>query len=114
MQQFTLTDLVLTALAAWRLASLLAQEDGPFAMFARLRHWAGVRSVVTRDAQGNPQATRVAQNTLAEGLTCVWCTSIWTAIIMSIPWAPLAWVRLALAASALAVLAQEANERLRR
>ena len=65
-------------LAAWRLAHLLVEEDGPCAVFARLRYAAGLRVVVTKGENG-PQPARVAANTLAEGLTCIWCVSMWTA-----------------------------------
>src|SRR5512145_991088 len=74
-----MTALVLTALAAWRLAHLLVYEDGPGAVFARLRYRAGLRYVVRQGADGKPEATRTAANWLAEGLTCVWCVSVWTA-----------------------------------
>lgn len=101
------------ALAAWRLASLLVNEDGPGAVFARLRHKAGVRSVVTRDGQGNPTASRAALTPVAEGLTCVWCVSVWTAALLALPLAPVRALRLVLAASAGAIMAHEALERMR-
>lgn len=101
------------ALAAWRLASLLVNEDGPGAVFARLRHKAGVRSVVTRDGQGNPTASRAALTPVAEGLTCVWCVSVWTAALLALPLAPVRTMRLVLAASAGAIVAHEALERMR-
>ena len=69
----------LTALAAWRVASLLVNEDGPGAMFARLRRWAGINYVVRQNAAGQPEAMRVTRGWLAEGLTCVWCVSVWAA-----------------------------------
>lgn len=101
------------ALAAWRLASLLVNEDGPGAVFARLRHKAGVRSVVTRDGQGNPTASRAALTPVAEGLTCVWCVSVWAAALLALPLAPVRILRLVLAASAGAIVAHEALERMR-
>lgn len=104
---------LLHALAAWRLASLLVNEDGPGAVFARLRHKAGVRSVVTRDAAGNPTASRAALTPVAEGLTCVWCVSVWTAALLALPLAPVRALRLVLAASAGAIMAHEALERMR-
>ena len=39
----TLTDFIILALAAWRLAYMLVEEDGPGAVFSRLRYRAGVR-----------------------------------------------------------------------
>lgn len=109
-----MSDLVILALAAWRLAHMLVNEDGPGAIFSRLRHGAGVRSVVTRDDQGNPTASRAALTPLAEGLTCVWCVSVWTAALLSLPLAPVRWLRLVLASSAGAIMAHEALERTRR
>ncbi len=52
----------LAALATWRLAFLVAREDGPFRIFARLRdHAAGIAFV-------------------GELLKCVKCVSMWMAI----------------------------------
>lgn len=102
------------ALASWRLAHMLVNEAGPFAVFSRLRYKAGVRAVATKDGHGNPAASRVALTPLAEGLTCVWCVSVWAAALLSIPLAPLRWLRLVLAASGGAVIVKEAVERIQR
>lgn len=104
-------ELLETALAAWRLAHMLVSEDGPLAIFSRLRHAAGVRSVVGRDHTGKPVARRVALTPVAEALTCVWCLSVWTAALLSLPGRPIAWLRRILAASAGAALIHEALER---
>ncbi len=71
-------EFCLTALAAWRLAHLLVHEEGPADLFARLRHRAGVRWVAVQGPAG-PTPTRVATTSLAKGLTCLWCVSVWTA-----------------------------------
>ncbi len=97
------------ALAVWRLAHLLVEEDGPFALLARLRWWAGLRTIAARDAQGQMKVTRVATTTWAEGLTCVWCVSVWAAAFF---WlighdARLHAIRRILATSALAIAFQE-------
>ena len=110
----TALDFVILALAAWRLAYMLVNEDGPGAIFSRLRYRLGVRSVVTRGNDGQPEASKVATNWLAEGLTCVWCVSIWTALLLLLPWEPLYWLRLLLAVSGGAILVNELVERLRR
>lgn len=70
---------IVTALAAWRLAHLLVHEDGPFSVFARLRARAGLHQVVVDLPDGTTQIGWSATNTLAEGLMCLWCVSLWTA-----------------------------------
>ena len=109
-----MTEYLILALAAWRLAAMLVHEDGPGAVFARLRYRAGVRSVVVKDGQGNPTASRTALRPWSELFLCTWCMSVWTAALLAVPWAPMYWLRLVLAASAGAILAHEAIERLRR
>lgn len=54
----SLEQVVIIGLAAWRLAYMLVKEDGPFAVFARLR-------------------TRLARLKLLE---CVYCVSVWLAV----------------------------------
>ena len=66
---------LLIVLATWRITKLFVDEDGPFDVFAKLRYKAGVRE----DQFGN----RYAVNKLAEGLTCIWCTSIWFSFFAS-------------------------------
>ncbi len=59
----TLSDIILIGLGAWRLASLLVQEDGPWDVFVRVRDWTGM-----------PLGTGF----FAKLLGCIWCTSVWT------------------------------------
>ncbi len=101
-------ELFVMALAAWRLAHLLVHEDGPGAIFARLRYWAGVRYVVRRGEQ-KPESLRVAQGPLAEGLTCVWCVSVWAAAVFAFGarWRSVRWLREVLATSGGAVIVHE-------
>jgi hypothetical protein len=67
-------DFVVLSLACWRLTSLLVQEDGPWFLFARLRHVLGVRY----DERSEPYGL----NVVAEGITCIWCASIWVAALL--------------------------------
>ena len=62
-------DFIVLVLATWRLASLLALEDGPLAIFARFRRHVGVHY----DEYSNPSGT----TELARGILCVWCNSMW-------------------------------------
>lgn len=58
--------LALAVLATWRVTHLLAREDGPFKLLARLRVWVGT-------------------GFFASLMDCFACLSLWTA-------APLAWL----------------------
>lgn len=111
-------EFVILALAAWRLAYMLVREDGPFAMFARLRRRAGLTQIIVNGPHG-PDIVWSASNTLAEGLQCVWCVSIWTATLLYgstlVPQiCRVAWVLIyILAISAAAIIAHQMVERLR-
>jgi len=114
-------EVVETTLAAWRLASLLVNEDGPWSIFSRLRYKAGIRKIVTKDVYGTTSISTVTPNTIAEGLTCVWCTSMWAALALvacsalPVPVRPFVRAgRQALAISAGAIIVHEAIERCRR
>lgn len=65
-------DLIVYTLATFRIASLIAQERGPWDVFGNLRHLCGVRY----DEAGKP----CALNEIAKGITCVWCNSVWVAL----------------------------------
>jgi hypothetical protein len=73
-----IVELAVFILATWRLASLLAQEAGPFDLFARLRYAAGVRY----GDDGAPYG----HNVLAEGIVCVWCCSVWVGVVLAAAW----------------------------
>jgi hypothetical protein len=68
--------LLIRILAAWRLASLLHSEEGPFSVFAQLRDVAGVRF----DEHSQP----VSDNQIGKLLSCFWCTSITASAIVAI------------------------------
>lgn len=95
------------ALAAWRLASLMVREAGPFGVFYRWREMIGV----THDQDGLPAVW--PGNGVAALFSCVWCMSVWTAVLAYVVW----WIWpvpvYVLAASALAIALQEALERLK-
>lgn len=56
-------------LAVWRLTSLVTREDGPGAIFARVRRAAGAED------EGE-------LSSLAQGITCGWCVSVWAAMLL--------------------------------
>ena len=59
------------SLAAWRLASLVANEDGPWMVFKRFRQ---------RAEQWCQQYRFCRELGLYELVTCEWCNSIWIGI----------------------------------
>jgi hypothetical protein len=112
-------------LAGWRLAHMLVHEEGPGAIFARLRLWAGIGIVPVQRPDGTMVEATLARTWVAQGLTCVWCVSVWTAALFvlaatadgrlaaqtggrrrSLGW-PLALIRQILAVSALAIAFHE-------
>lgn len=67
-------DLLVLAVATWRLTSFLVNEAGPFNLGYKIRQLVGIRY----DEQSVPYGT----NTVAEMLLCVWCTSFWIGVIL--------------------------------
>jgi hypothetical protein len=66
-------DFAVYALAVWRLASLFANESGPFDILLRFRAKVGVKF----DASG-----KYATRAFPKGLICVWCSSLWYATVI--------------------------------
>lgn len=88
-------ELLLIALAGWRLAALLVLDDGPFGLSRR------VRSAVWRD--GHPILF------LGELLQCMACATFWTALAC---WGVAEWrieLLIPLAGWGLATLAERAT-----
>lgn len=71
----TPVEFVILGMATWRSASLLVRENGPFHLFRRMREGVGI----THDDQGKPLI--IPDGTLAGILSCVWCCSMWTALL---------------------------------
>lgn len=68
-----LTTFLLLSLAAWRIASLLVRETGPFNIFV----WVRERVGIGHDEHGVPYM--VPDNVFAGVLSCVFCASVWVA-----------------------------------
>ena len=97
-------EVVVLVLATWRLTSLLVWEDGPFEMFARLRHLLGVRYDESSLAYGT--------NRFAKGVVCPACASVWFGTLWGIAyllWNPTWYIALPLALSAGAIIVERWN-----
>jgi hypothetical protein len=53
---------------------MFVEEDGPFDVFAIVRSFAGV--------EYDEYSNKVASNTLAKGLSCVGCISVWVSFLL--------------------------------
>lgn len=69
-------------MAVWRISYMLVSERGPFRVFEHMRNGAGI----LHDDQGNPYM--YPDGFFSEILHCIWCTSVWVSLFMSI----LTWV----------------------
>lgn len=95
-------ELAVLALACWRLSSLLSSEEGPWGVFTELRRLVGV----TYDEEGTPHGS----NTLAKGIICPWCNSVWIGLALAglyYLWGNSWWLSLPFALSAVACVLTE-------
>lgn len=65
-------------MAVWRISSLLVNENGPWNIFVRVREWAGIGH------DYNGRAVTFPDRFFAQMLSCVWCTSVWVSIFMTL------------------------------
>jgi hypothetical protein len=72
---------IIAAFAVYRLATDLAWEDGPFALYARARG-----AVISRAG---------ANHWLSEGVGCPVCLSFWLSLPAAYLWGPLSWLGVA-------------------
>lgn len=89
-----ITELVLVGFAGWRLASLLVNEEGPFDVFTRFR-----------DVVGVPRVGEIT-GVLPKLFSCVWCTSVWTTLLMWGAYELEATIVLVIAAMAVAIIVE--------
>jgi len=69
-------DLIILALAVWRLGSLLTYERGPWHVFQFVREKLGG---IAHDAGGHPAANPATF--LGELLSCQYCCTIWLGVL---------------------------------
>lgn len=64
-------DLLIDALATWRLTSLFHHESGPFDIYGKFRDSIGIQYNVHNEPFGD--------NEVAKAFSCMWCLSVWFA-----------------------------------
>lgn len=87
--------LLIVAFSVWRVTSLVARERGPFAVGVRLRSLFGVYHTPTGEVGYEPDGelmlspvTRIGWldgllHEVALGMTCLWCGSVWIALLLT-------------------------------
>lgn len=96
------SNLVLVALATWRVTHMLVDEDGPWQVFVHMRKLMGW----LYDPDGN-----VVWADPTNPFSCVWCLSMYVGVAMFVlPW----WVNAVFAFSAAAIVLEVGIERVRR
>jgi len=113
-------EIAILVLAVWRLSSLLADEDGPFDFLEKLRTWFwirerdGERLVAPPPTDGRSIIARLyitTKKTLADGMLCRWCSSVWFGIIFTgiyFIWPGVTWIAFPFALSTLSIMVDAA------
>lgn len=74
-------NLIIYALAVWRISSIFVNEGGPFDLFLKIRtNIAGIKY----DEFG--KMSMIPGNVLAGILSCVWCCSMWIGFFFTLFW----------------------------
>ena len=82
-------DIIVASLGVWRLAHMLKYEAGPWDVFIRIRE-------------------RLGNGFLGKLMDCIWCSSVWLAIIFFVPGTK--YLVIVLAISALSIFLERAHE----
>lgn len=69
-------DLIMYALAVWRLSYMLVWEEGPGNVFGRLRNYVGVKY----NAHNYPYG----ESFLAKLFSCLLCMSVWISLLITL------------------------------
>lgn len=80
----TFFEFLLLPLAVWRLYRLFATDTGWHQWLRRLRVKLGVHYGKTPDGAVDYAHWTTEDGSLAEGLTCCWCSSLWWGILLTI------------------------------
>lgn len=96
-------DIIILALATFRIASLLVKETGPLGVFAKLRRGMGVTVNEYSQPEGN--------GFLGELFSCMWCMSVWVGLGWTVSYYLVPsltyWIALPFALSTVAIVISE-------
>lgn len=72
-------DMLLLALATWRIAAMITRGYGPFGVFRRWQHWSASRWLEVRRKAESAGGDVLPHYSFGE---CVKCMSVWVAILL--------------------------------
>lgn len=81
--------LILAILTCYRLARMIAEDDGPLFLFKRVRYWAnekGYHEAIDNNALLQHSPVKIRDNwfgkwhNLSEGLSCPYCVGVWLSL----------------------------------
>lgn len=102
----SLLDLIVLALATWRVSALLSYERGPFGVFVWLRSLFGIDPV----SEADPEPGSWPETEAALLLICGWCLSLWIGAALALAYfafgSIVVWLALPFALSAAAILTE--------
>ena len=75
---------LLVGVSGYVTTMLLTVEEGPFDMFVRFREWVGVVTGMHGESIPRDDLTG-ARLVLAKALTCPYCTSVYTTVLLAVP-----------------------------
>lgn len=84
----TLTRLVLGVFTTYRLARMIAEDDGPLFLFKRVRYWAKDKAwrIAYNSGMAKVDGTITEEryfnvwHNLSEGLSCPYCVGVWLSL----------------------------------
>jgi len=78
---------IILSLACYRLAQLIADDDGPLSVFGRIRRFVDDRA---KDEQDRNSRSLIWQS-ISDGINCHYCVGIWVAIVLAVVYNGIQW-----------------------
>ena len=73
--------LIILTFTCYRLAQLIADDDGPLSVFGRLRQWVDAKAKEEQD-----RGKLLLWQSAADGIHCPYCVGVWVAIVLAVVW----------------------------
>ena len=78
--------LVILSFACYRLAQLIADDDGPLSIFGRLRQWVDARAKTEQE-----RGRYLFWQSAADGINCPFCVGVWIAAGLAVVYSGIEW-----------------------